>query len=539
MTSCPPCAHRVARVERQVHHHLLHLAVVGFHAAEARAEAGHERDVLAEQRAEHPLHALHHGVQAQHLAGDDPLPPEAEELAGEVHRPLGRLPDLVGVRPPDVLPLQRGQQEVAEAHDDHHHVVEIVGHAAGEPPDGLHLLRLPDLLLGLDPLGDVAADADDTRHRSARPAERREGRLHVPQAPAGGAGPLVGHGLAGERAQVGALVDRGALVAHDLGGGPAQEVRGLEPLALEPAAEDVDAALIPIQPEHHVVDRFDQRPEALLRALDRRQRRGALGQEELVRGEGRRALQRRREEAGDQADGVHVEVVERVRPPRPDGHHRLDSVLALERDEDAGARPEGLDRGAIGARIHGEIVAADQLARAIALAHQAGIDRDDHPDPVPAGPAGLAQHQPVVLRHEHARRPGAGERLQPLGDHAHDRAEVGIGGGHRLLRLDDGREPLGLPGEHVAGLPPAGHVAHAGHDAVRRRRDPHGEPALERAEEAFELDLRLLHQRPKRFRLEPRADEPRNHVPDGAADRRPRAHGPAAGGILRPAHSRG
>ena len=103
MVSSPPLPHRVARVEGEVHDHLLHLAVVRLDAAQARAQARDQGDVLAQERPEHPLHALDHPVEAQHLARDDPVPAEAEELPGEVHRALGGLPDLVGVAPADVV----------------------------------------------------------------------------------------------------------------------------------------------------------------------------------------------------------------------------------------------------------------------------------------------------------------------------------------------------------------------------------------------------------------------------------------------------
>ena len=56
------------------------------------------------------------------------------------------------------------QQQLAVAVDDGQQVVEVVGHAAGQPADRLHLLRLPELLLQPPPLGDVLDDrcrADD------------------------------------------------------------------------------------------------------------------------------------------------------------------------------------------------------------------------------------------------------------------------------------------------------------------------------------------------------------------------------------------
>ena len=96
-----------------------------------------------------------HLVEAEHLPRHELLPAETQKLPGQVHGPLGRLADLVGIGPPGIVPLQRGQQEIAESHDDHHHVVEVVGHPARQPSDRLHLLGLPNLLLGPPPLGEV------------------------------------------------------------------------------------------------------------------------------------------------------------------------------------------------------------------------------------------------------------------------------------------------------------------------------------------------------------------------------------------------
>ncbi len=57
--------------------------------------------------------------------------------------------------------LARG--ELGEAEDDREHVVEIVGDAAREQTDGLHLLRLPQLLLDALARRDVLHDRDAAR----------------------------------------------------------------------------------------------------------------------------------------------------------------------------------------------------------------------------------------------------------------------------------------------------------------------------------------------------------------------------------------
>ena len=241
-----------------------------------------------------------------------------------------------------------------------------------------------------------------------RAAQRRERGLHVPRAAARLPGPLVGHRLARERAEVGALVDGGALPAHDLGGAPAQEVCRLEALALEPAAEDVDAALVAIQPEDDVVDRLDQGPEALLGRLDGRERRGALRQQHLVRGEGRGALERGRQESGDQADGVRVEVVEGVRPGGPHGHDGLHPVLPVRAARRWPSARPGPRWRRVGPRLEREIVAADQLARCDSTRPTRRRRRDGRP--IRSRPEPLASHSTsaVVFGHEHAgrRRPG-------------------------------------------------------------------------------------------------------------------------------------
>jgi hypothetical protein len=51
------------------------------------------------------------------------------------------------------------------AADDGEEVVEVMGQPPRQPPDALHLLRLPELLLQLPPLGDVSND-----HRQKRSA---------------------------------------------------------------------------------------------------------------------------------------------------------------------------------------------------------------------------------------------------------------------------------------------------------------------------------------------------------------------------------
>jgi hypothetical protein len=85
--------------------------------------------------------------------------------------------------------------------------------------------------------------------------------------------------------------------------------------------------VVPIEPEHHVVDPLDQGAEPLLAGLDGRERRGPLGQQQLIGRERRRALEGGGQEAADESNGVDVEIVECSGPRGPDGHHRLYAML--------------------------------------------------------------------------------------------------------------------------------------------------------------------------------------------------------------------
>ena len=111
---------------------------------------------------------------------------------------------------PRVARIERAEQEVAEAADDHHHVVEVVRDSAGEPAHRLHFLGLAHLLLRLDPLGDVAADPHDARPPRRGGAAKGRGVVCMCRVPrATQSVPLVGHGSPGERPEVGPLVHGG------------------------------------------------------------------------------------------------------------------------------------------------------------------------------------------------------------------------------------------------------------------------------------------------------------------------------------------
>ena len=112
-------------------------------------------DVLADEASQHARHPVHDVVEIEDLGNERLFAAEGQELPGQRGGPLGRLPDLLRPCPrgdPGASPLE---EDVAVAEDDREEVVEVVGHAAGQAADRLHLLGLAELLLQAAPVGDV------------------------------------------------------------------------------------------------------------------------------------------------------------------------------------------------------------------------------------------------------------------------------------------------------------------------------------------------------------------------------------------------
>ena len=174
--------HRVARVDGEVHHHLLELARVGAD----RARGPGSRRVTSSTRS--PTRRRSSGsspdddlVEVEHARLEHLPAREREQLPGERGGLLARARDLLDLRPERVVRGEPAEDEVAVAVHDGEDVVEVVGDAAGEAADRVHLLRLPELrlearalLLGAAALGDVADVAGEERPAEELAARDRE-----------------------------------------------------------------------------------------------------------------------------------------------------------------------------------------------------------------------------------------------------------------------------------------------------------------------------------------------------------------------------
>ena len=139
--------HRVSRIHRKIHESLLDLAGVGFDVPELARGERRQLDVGAEESTQQSLGASHEVVQVQHLRFENLLPTEREKLLRQFRRPFSRLHDLLDIGTERIFRLEVGADHLRVTQDHGEQVVEVVRDAAGEPPHGLHFLRLEELLL--------------------------------------------------------------------------------------------------------------------------------------------------------------------------------------------------------------------------------------------------------------------------------------------------------------------------------------------------------------------------------------------------------
>jgi len=163
--------HGVARIDRQVHEHLLEPARVGLDGVLRGSRNGHQLDVFADQPPQQFLNLDHqlvdpHGARFERLAAA-----EGQKLVRQGAAPLRRPPDLLQRGPLGFLQVGPPQQHVAVAGDHREQIIEIVSHTAGQPPYGFHLLCLPELLLEANPLAAHARAAQLALHRRVEPCQ--------------------------------------------------------------------------------------------------------------------------------------------------------------------------------------------------------------------------------------------------------------------------------------------------------------------------------------------------------------------------------
>ena len=142
--------HGVAGVDHQVHHRLLDLPGIDREIPQFGIERRRQRDALADQAAQHRLQVAHDLVQVDDARLQHLLAAEGEQLPRQRRGLVAGLLDLVD-RHLGVAGCQfvrRLAQQRGVTVDDGEQVVEVVGDAARQAADGVHLLRLSKVRFG-------------------------------------------------------------------------------------------------------------------------------------------------------------------------------------------------------------------------------------------------------------------------------------------------------------------------------------------------------------------------------------------------------
>ena len=154
--------HRVARVDREVDDHLLDLRRVGLHRREARARASSTSSTSSPIRRRSRLSMSATTALRSSTRGCSTcrrLNASSWRVSAAARADAFLISSAWRRSRASSMPLD---QELAVAEDHGQQVVEVVGDAAGEAADRLHLLRLAELLLELLLARKVAHDRDVT-----------------------------------------------------------------------------------------------------------------------------------------------------------------------------------------------------------------------------------------------------------------------------------------------------------------------------------------------------------------------------------------
>ena len=141
--------HGVAGVDRDVEDGVLELLGVGVDRPQAGRGHGLDLDVLAQGRMQQIRHVGDHLVGVERLRRQRLLAREREQPLGQRGGALAG--DGGGIEKTLDAVVALGDaalDQVERAHDDAQHIVEVVGDAAGELAERLHLLRLTQLTFG-------------------------------------------------------------------------------------------------------------------------------------------------------------------------------------------------------------------------------------------------------------------------------------------------------------------------------------------------------------------------------------------------------
>ena len=170
---------RIPRIDAQVGQDLVDLGGIHLDRPQVRPRLPVELDILADEPPQHIEQPRHGFAKVQHLGHDGLLAGKGQQLPGEVGGALGGFADLhqVVMERPGRIHLRERQLRMPDDHPQH--VVEVVGHAASQPPHRFHLVGLAELVFELGLVGDIAFDGNVIDDFSRGVAHGRDGRFFL------------------------------------------------------------------------------------------------------------------------------------------------------------------------------------------------------------------------------------------------------------------------------------------------------------------------------------------------------------------------
>ena len=156
-------AQRLRRIGHQVHDDLVDLRVVGVDGRRVGVEVRSQLDRGGHRGPQQVNRLLQRPAQVHGRARQLAMAAERQDALYQLAAAVGRAAHLVEIRQ-RLLRGQGGRDQLGVADDGAQQVVEVVRDAAGQRPDGLHLLRLPKPVLQHAARADVH---DGAQHEDA------------------------------------------------------------------------------------------------------------------------------------------------------------------------------------------------------------------------------------------------------------------------------------------------------------------------------------------------------------------------------------
>ena len=184
----PAVRHCVPRIDCEIRNHALELTAVRLHDYRLLREHRHELDVVADHALQESVGRADNVIEIEHFRVEHLAASKRKQLLGQVGCTCRSHQHRCDVfRYAVLITLEPAERKLAVAADREEQVVEIVGHAAGQLPERLELLRLAQLtlevrVLELDglALGFVEHDADHPRRRPVCIPEHSASAEHRP-----------------------------------------------------------------------------------------------------------------------------------------------------------------------------------------------------------------------------------------------------------------------------------------------------------------------------------------------------------------------